>query len=159
MKFKFALVAAVAALAMPAVMSASAQEANIYANVGYTNFDGGGANLGAISGRLGVGFGPHFAVEGEAAFGIDDDAGLELDSEIGLFGVGKLPINNTVTLYGRVGFSRIETSPGGDDDGLAYGVGAEFSLTEKDAIRADVTRHDYDANEIDAWSISYVRRF
>jgi hypothetical protein len=161
MKFKLALVAAAATLAVPTVMSASAQEANVYINAGYTQFNGnnGGADLGAITGRVGVGFGKYFAVEGEASFGVDDDGGVELDNEIGLFGVAKLPINNTVNLYARAGVSRIETSPGGDDDGLAYGVGAEFNLTDKDGIRADVTRHDYDAGEADAWSLSYVRRF
>lgn len=159
MKTKLVLLASAALLAAPVAMTASAQEANVYINAGYTQFDGNGADLGAITGRVGVGFGQHFALEGEASFGLNDDNGVELDNEIGIFGVGKLPINNTVTLFGRVGVSRIETSPGGDDDGLAYGVGAEFNLTEKDGIRADITRHDYDAGEADAWNISYVRRF
>ncbi|HEX5006096.1 MAG TPA: outer membrane beta-barrel protein [Hyphomonadaceae bacterium] len=160
MKLKLALAAAVAALAAPAVMSASAQQANVYVSGGYTQFDGdGGGDLGALTGRVGVDFGRYFAVEGEASFGVADDDGLELDNELGAFVVGKLPVASTFDIFGRVGVSRIETSPGGDADGLAYGIGGEFHLTPKDGIRGDWTRHDYDEGEADAYSISYVRRF
>jgi hypothetical protein len=160
MKLKLALVASVAALAAPVVMTASAQEANVYVSGGYTQFDGdGGGDVGALTGRVGVGFGRYFAVEGEASFGISDDDGLELDNELGAYVVGKLPVASTFDLLGRVGVSRIETSPGGDADGLAYGVGGEFHLTSKDSIRGDWTRHDYDEGEADAYNISYVRRF
>ncbi len=159
MKLKIALAAA-AALVAPAFMTANAQAANIYINGGYTHFDGdGGAELGAITGRLGVGFGQHFAIEGEASLGVKDDGGLELDNEIGLFGVAKLPLTSQFDIFGRVGVSRIETSPGGEEDGLAYGGGGQFNLTANDGIRGDWTRHDYDAGEVDAYSISYVRKF
>lgn len=160
MKLKLALAAATALVAGPVYMSASAQQANVYVSGGYTRIDGdGGAELGALTGRVGVGFGQHFAVEGEGSFGIDDDAGTELDSELGVFGVAKLPISPQFDIFGRVGWSRIETSPGGDEDGLAYGVGGQFNLTEKDGIRGDWTRHDYDVGQADAYSISYVRKF
>jgi outer membrane immunogenic protein len=160
MKLKLALAAAAALVGGPVYMSASAQEANVYVSGGYTQFDGdGGAQLGAITGRVGVGFGQHFAVEGEGSFGIDDDNGTELDSELGVFGVAKLPISPQFDIFGRVGYSRIETSPGGDEDGLAYGVGGQWNLTEKDGIRGDWTRHDYDVGDADAYSLSYVRKF
>jgi outer membrane immunogenic protein len=160
MKLKLALFAGVAALAVPALAPASAQAANVYINGGYTRFEGdGSAELGAITGRVGVGFGRHFAVEGEASLGVDDDAGTELDSELGLYGVGKIPLGEKFEIFGRVGVSRIETSPGGDEDGLAYGAGAQFFFTPNDGIRGDWTRHDYDVGEADAYSISYVRKF
>jgi len=159
MKLKFALAAA-AALVAPAFMTANAQEANVYINGGYTHFDGdGGAELGAITGRLGVGFGQHFAIEGEASLGVKDDGGLELDNEIGLFGVAKLPLSPQFDIFARAGFSRIETSPGGEEDGAAYGVGGQYNLTANDGIRGDWTRHDYDAGDVDAYSIAYVRKF
>jgi len=158
MKLKLALAAA-AALVAPAFMSAHAQNANVYINAGYSNFDGNGATLGALTGRVGVGLGPNFAIEGEASFGIDDDSGLELDNEIGAFVVGKLPVSQQFDVFARVGVARIETSPGGSEDGLAYGAGGQFWLTGNDGIRGDFTRHDYDAGEVDQWNISYVRRF
>ena len=78
---------------------------------------------------------------------------------LGIFAVGKLPINPSFDLFARVGASRIETSPGGDLDGLAYGAGAQWNLTSVDGIRGDWTRHDYDEGDVDAYSLSYVRTF
>lgn len=160
MKLGIALAALAAAFAAPSLMTASAQQADIYLNGGYTQFDGNGADLGAVTGRVGVGFGKYFAVEGEASIGVNDDSGVELDNELGLFGVGKLPINERFDLFARAGVSRVETSPGGDADGFAYGVGANMYFTDKDGVRLDLTRHDFDdSGEVDAYSVSYVRRF
>jgi outer membrane immunogenic protein len=159
MKLKLALLAAVATLAVPAVMTASAQ---VYGSVGYANlnFDspGGDVNLGGIQGRLGYSFTPNIAVEGEGTLGVADDGGNELDSELGVFAVGKIPVSTQFDIFGRVGVSRTEVN-GVDDDGLAYGAGAQWNLTSQDGIRGDWTRHDYDAGEFDAWSVSYVRKF
>ena len=158
MKLKIALAAA-SMLVAPAFMTANAQ-AGVYVSGGYTHFDGdGGAELGGITGRVGVNLTPNFAIEGEGTFGVSDDSGTELDSELGAFVVGKLPINPSFDVFGRVGVARIETSPGGDEDGLAYGAGAQWNLTSQDGIRGDWTRHDYDAGDVDAFSLSYVRSF
>jgi outer membrane immunogenic protein len=147
-------------LALLAASPAAAQQSDVYVNLGVSRFDGdGGGDLTAATARAGVGFGPYFAVEGEASLGIGDDDGLELDNEIGLFAVGRLPVSPRFELLGRLGVSRIETSPGGDEDGLAYGVGAQFFFTPGDGVRGDITRHDYDVGEADMYSIAYVRRF
>jgi outer membrane immunogenic protein len=162
MKLKLALLAAVATLAAPAVMSASAQATGLYASGGYANFsfDTGtdDVNLGGIQGRLGYGFTPNLAIEGEGTLGVADDGGAELDNELGVFGVGKIAVSPQIDLFARVGVSRTEVN-GFDDDGLAYGAGAQWNLTSQDGIRGDWTRHDYDAGEFDAWSLSYVRQF
>src|SRR5262249_25439344 len=151
-----ALAAGAALFAVPAFSTASAQTANMYGTVGYSTFDGNGANLGAITGRLGVGFGQNFAVEGEASFGVKDDSGLELDNELGIFGVAKLPVTEQFDVFARVGWARIETDPGTDEDGVAYGAGGEYFFTPADGIRGEYTRHDYDAGDVDSWAISYV---
>jgi outer membrane immunogenic protein len=160
MKLKLALAAA-SMLIAPAFMTATAQQSSgVYVSGGYTHFDGdGGAELGGITGRVGVNLTPNFAIEGEGTFGVSDDSGTELDSELGAFVVGKLPINPQFDVFGRVGVSRIEISPGGEFDGLAYGAGAQWNLTSQDGIRGDWTRHDYDEGEVDAFSLSYVRSF
>lgn len=159
MKLKLALAAATILVA-PALMTANAQQSGVYVSGGYTQFDGdGGAELGAITGRVGVGLTPNFAVEGEASFGVDDDSGTELDNELGIFAVGKLPISPAFDIFGRIGYAQIETSPGGSEDGLAYGAGGQWNLSPVDGIRLDYTRHDYDAGDVDAWSLSYVRGF
>jgi outer membrane immunogenic protein len=158
MKLKYVL-AASAVLIAPAFMTAQAQQSNVYVGGGYTHFDGDGASPGAITGRVGVGLGPNFAVEGEASLGVSDDSGVELDNEIGIFGLGKIAVSPQFDLFARVGVSRTETSPGGDDDGLAYGVGGQWNLTSQDGIRLDITRHDYDSGEFDAYGLSYIRNF
>lgn len=141
-------------------MTANAQQSSVYVSGGYTHFDGdGGAELGGITGRVGVGLTPNFAIEGEASFGVTDDSGTELDNELGIFAVGKLPISPSFDVFGRVGLARIETSPGGSEDGVAYGVGGTLNLSPVDGIRLDYTRHDYDAGDVDAISLSYVRGF
>lgn len=159
MKLKLALAAATILVA-PALMTANAQQSSVYVSGGYTHFDGdGGAELGGITGRVGVGLTPNFAIEGEASFGVTDDSGTELDNELGIFAVGKLPISPSFDVFGRVGLARIETSPGGSEDGVAYGVGGTLNLSPVDGIRLDYTRHDYDAGDVDAISLSYVRGF
>ncbi len=159
MKLKIALAAA-SMLVAPAFLTANAQTSGVYVSGGYTQFEGdGGASLGGITGRVGVNLTPNFAIEGEGTIGVADDSGTELDSEIGAFVVGKMPISPSFDIFGRVGVARIETSPGGDEDGLAYGVGGTYNVTSSDGIRLDWTRHDYDAGEVDAYSLSYVRSF
>jgi outer membrane immunogenic protein len=160
MKTKLALLAAVAAIAAPAVMTASAQAPGFYASGGYANyhFDGADADLGGLQGRLGYSFTPNIAIEGEGTIGVVDDGPNELNNELGLYAVGKIPVSSQLDLFARVGMSRTEVNDN-DDDGLAYGAGAQWNLTSQDGIRGDWTRHDYDANEFDAYSVSYVRKF
>ncbi|MDZ4761525.1 MAG: outer membrane beta-barrel protein [Alphaproteobacteria bacterium] len=157
MKLKLIL-AATAMLAAPALMTANAQVANVYVTGGYTQLGGDAPEVGGVTGRVGVGLGTYFAVEGEGTFGVKDDGPFELDNQIGAFGVAKLPIAPSFDIFGRVGFSQTEIN-GFDDDGLAYGVGAIYYFTEMDGIRGDITRHDYDSAEVDSFGVSYVRQF
>lgn len=165
MKLKLALVTAAAVFAVPAAMSASAQASGtgLYGSVGYSNYNfdapGGDVNLGGIQGRLGYTFHPNFAVEGEGTVGVKDDGGNELNNELGIYAVGKIPVTSQLDLFARVGASRTEVNDN-DDSGLAYGAGAQWNFTAQDGIRGDWTRHDYDdSGEFDAWSVSYVRSF
>ena len=128
MKLKLALAAADAFVA-PAFMSAHAQDADVYINGGYTQLRRRRRHARRPDRPRRRRLGPNFAIEGEASFGVDDDCGLELDNEIGVFVVGKLPVATQFDLFARVGVARIETSPGGSEDGLAYGAGGQFYLT------------------------------
>lgn len=153
---KFALAAAVAVAAMLSVpMSAHAQ--NWYAGGAYTNFDADGADVDAVTGRLGYRFNPNFAVEGEASTGIGDDDGVDLNHNAGLYAVGILPLGERFDLHGRVGYQTTEVgTPIGDvsDDGIGYGVGATWRVTPAVGIRADWTRLEgEDEAEADALSV------
>ena len=156
---------ATAALAMAAVPAVSqAQEA--YGTVGYANVDADGPTLGALQGRLGYKFNPYVGIEGEAAFGISDDtvAGIdvELKHEVGAFVVGFLPVSPKAELFARAGYtsSSFKTSVGDvDGDGVAWGLGGQYHFTDKDGVRLDWTRHDYDAGNADVWAVAYTRKF
>ena len=157
---KFAIMAAVALAAlMAAPVSAHAQA---YAGAGYTNFDYSGGDVGAVTGRLGYRFGPHFAVEGEASTGIDEDDAIELNHNVGAYARAILPVTSNFDVHGRVGYttSEIDTPLGGvDDDGVAYGAGAEYRFTPNLGIRADWTRLEGDEAESDALSLGGVLNF
>lgn len=157
---KFAFLAAVAAAALMAVpVSAHAQA---YVGAGYTQFQTDGADIGAATGRLGYRFNPNFAVEGEASTGVDDDDGVDLNHNAGVYARGILPVTSNLDVHGRVGYTTSEfDTPLGDveDDGLAYGAGAEFRFSPSLGIRADWTRLEGEDEDADAISLGGVLNF
>jgi outer membrane immunogenic protein len=169
------LVAALAALMAAAGLAGTAQaqetgQTGLYANGGYTHFDAGDVTLGGVTGRAGYRFHPNFAVEGEATFGVKDDqvgaATVELDHAVGVFGVGIIPVAPNFDVFGRVGYGQVEASasvPGisasADDDGFAYGGGAQFMLTPQFGLRADYTRLEGEDDGVDTVSASAVVKF
>lgn len=155
---KFAMLAAVSAIAMFAVPGAA--NAQAYAGLGYTAMDTDAGDIGAVTGRLGYRFNQNFAVEGEGSFGVDDD-GVELDNNLGAYAMAILPVADTFDVHGRVGYQRSEFDTpfgGGDDDGVGYGVGATWRATPAFGVRADYTRLDGDF-ESDAISLGGVVNF
>lgn len=156
---KIAIMAAVAAIAlMAAPASASAQG---YVGLGYTNFDYDGGDVDAVTGRLGYRMGPHFAIEGEASTGLDDDD-VDLNHNVGGYLRGILPVSSNFDVHARVGYQTTEVdTPLGDfeDDGVAYGAGAEWRFAQNFGVRADWTRLEGDEGEADALSIGGVLNF
>lgn len=182
MKSLVVAASAVALLSVPGLAQAQDMGATrLYGTVGYANADLEDVNLGAIQGRLGARFGPYFGVEGEAAFGIDDDSidtglappapasvDVELKHQLGIYGVVFLPTSENFDLFARVGYStsEIEAEAAGisadeDADGWAFGVGGQFFFDGVNGVRADYTRHEFndDGGDADVWSIAYSRRF
>lgn len=159
-----AISAAAAAMALMAA-PASAQTwdtGRVYGGLGYTHYDLESAEVGAATGRVGYRFHPNFAVEGEGAIGVDDDEGAELDSAYGVYGVGILPVTSNFDVFARAGYQSIEaTRPGPDidDDGLGYGVGANYRLSERVGVRADYTRLQGEDDDTDAISLGASLNF
>jgi hypothetical protein len=170
---KRVLIAAAALAASAAAAPAFAQDATgWYGNLGYSNNDVEGVNLGEVTGRLGYRMHPNFAVEGEVGFGVNDEdvfpgTTAKLDNQAGIYAVGLLPVSPNLDVFARVGYGRAEVSvdgPGftgsGDGDGVRYGAGAQWMWDGANGLRGDWTRHDYgDNGNADVWSISYVRKF
>lgn len=155
------LLCAAAALGAAIAMPAAAQ-AQVYVGAGYTHYDTDGAgDLGAVTGRVGYRFTPNFAVEGEAGFGVKDDGPFELNHSVGAYAVGIIPLTSNFDLHGRLGYQTTEIgTPLGDreSDGVAYGVGGTFNITERFGVRADVTRLEGD-RDADTVSVGGVMRF
>lgn len=163
---KSLMIAASAALLSVAAIPAVSQAQEVYGTIGYAGVEANDADLGAIQGRLGYRFNPYIGVEGEAAFGVADDTvggvDVELKHELGAYVVGFLPVTPRADLFARVGYTSAEfdTSLGGvDNDGAAWGVGGQYHFTDKDGVRLDWTRHDYDGGDSDVWSLGYTRKF
>ncbi len=160
---KTLMFAAAAAVLTTAAIPAVSQAQEVYGTIGYGAVDlQDAADLGVIQGRLGYKFNPYVAVEGEAAFGVKDDADIELKHQLGVFAVGSVPVTPQAELFARVGYSgsTIDTPLGEvDGDGFAYGVGGQYNFTPKDGVRVDWTRHDYDGGEADVLALAYSRKF
>lgn len=166
--------AAITLIAAPAM----AQEpgSRVTGSVGYTQLDGDGGDLGAITGRAGYDFTRNFGVEGEASIGVRDDdftvagvpGSIEHKYDAAAYGVAKLPINENFELFGRLGYgtTRVTGELAGvqssdSTESINYGVGANYFFDGQNGVRADVTRRDFrgDAGEADTYGLSFVRRF
>jgi hypothetical protein len=160
---KFTLMAAVAAAAL--FVAPVSAHADWYAGAGYTQYEpDDGDSTGGVTGRLGYRLSPNFAVEGEGTFGIDDGDDAELNSAIGIYGVGILPIGSSgFDVHGRVGYNQIEMdrtfAPDIDDGGLSYGAGVGWNATQSLGIRADFTRTETDDGDADAISLGGTINF
>lgn len=122
----------------------------------------------ALVGRFGGFVHPNFAFEGRFGIGIKDDTQnvfgfdttLELDTLVGLYGVGHLYITESSSVYGLIGFSGVDGavtvagSPDSESDSetdLSYGVGANIGITKNIGLNAEYISYiskDFDLNAI-----------
>jgi outer membrane immunogenic protein len=164
------LIAAVACSTMLSTAGQAQEASKVYVNVGYSSLDTSVTNLGVVGARLGYEFTPNFAIEGEAGFGItnNDIAGVEVkvDNTFGAYLVGKLPLSDSFSLLGRVGYSHLKvsaaafgSSASADDGSAAYGIGAQYLLDGTNGIRGDYTRYEKDGSGFNGYTVSYVRKF
>ncbi len=176
---KLALVTAAAAsvLALAAIpAAASAQQAQqytgYYGTLGYTGTDvtNGGADLGSFTGRFGWKSNHFWGLEGEASVGVQHDTvgGVRenLNDQFAGYGTATVPLANHFDVFARLGYgqTRINSTPkgsGGTDNSLNYGAGADWFWDNKNGIRGDYTREDFQqgGGDADVWSASYVHRF
>jgi outer membrane immunogenic protein len=174
------LAVAAAVMAAAAATPAAADVVNStgpYVNLGGTWFstDNNSVDVTGVTGRFGYRFTPNFGVEGEASFGIDGDTAdflgtpvdVDLDDQFGVYAVGFLPITPNFELLGRVGYATIDAegtfggfSAGVDDDGLAFGAGAQYAFTRNFGVRGEYTRYVATEDDgVDAWTLAGVWAF
>ena len=180
----FAALAAAAAIAAPA----SAQTLPSYlapitynGSIGYTGIHASGADLGAVTLRLGADLGKYLGVEGEGSFGVVDENGsfsgaatkLHLNDEYAGYGVVRYPVLPNANVFARIGYGHSDIKASASANGLSasqtvgvdswnYGAGAQYFLDAKNGLRAEYTRYDFQdrgVQDADTWSVSYVRKF
>ena len=169
-------IATLSVAAIPALSHAQTVP-ELYGTLGYSGSRAEGADTGAVTGRLGAKLTPHFGVEGELSGGVKDDnidsngirSNIEPTHQAALYGVGFLPVTPNIDLLARIGYgnTQYKTNVAGvegkfDADSVNYGVGAQYKFDDKNGVRADYTRVNYDSNQFDdtdVWSLSYVRRY
>ena len=172
--------AAAALIAAPAfaqeqdhVQTAWWQPSDVYASLGYTGINqGGGASIGAITGRVDERFGKYFGLEAEVSAGAAGDTnaqgyGTWLEHQYAGYLVGYLPLTRKFDLFARVGYGdsliRYHGSNGYDLNTESFNVGAggQYFFTPHDGVRAEYTRQDSQdfGPSADTVAVSYVHKF
>lgn len=152
-------------------MIASAKE-NLYAGASFSSVDLDGVSPSAIGAHVGAKLHPNLAAEARFGIGMGDDKGFEVDNYYSVLAKGILPIQDNLSVYGLVGFSRVAVSYSetwcdpffgcfkaegeGSDSGLSLGAGAEFALTPKISVSAEYLMMVDDA---DALSVAASYKF
>jgi opacity protein-like surface antigen len=167
-----------------------------YGNLGWSHVTTNGASTEGIQGRLGYRFMPYLGVEGELRAGLSTGnttvtytsgtppvtGTINSDVKQTVAGagyvVGFLPLmSNRFDLLARVGYgwSRYNLTPTGlatthaDENGIRYGVGAQYLFDGKNGVRVDWTREHMNNftvpagvaidNNANVWGVSFVHRF
>ena len=167
--------AALSLFAVPA-MAQTVSSPTYYGTLGYTQLDTDGADLGAVTGRVGAKLHPNFGVEAETSFGVGHDdvnVGLvngkvERRYDVAGYAVASLPVTSNIDLFARAGYgvTEVKASAAGiaASDHLTsfnYGAGATYNLDAQNGIRADYTYRDFqhDQGGADTYALSFVRKF
>ena len=152
-----------------------------YGTLGATLYDVDSDVFG-IQGRVGWQSASYYGAEVEGSFGVNDDdqrfdfgtgtvdAKSGVDTQIAAFAVGRYPVSDKFNVLGRVGYHNTDIDVEFDDgttvledsfsdDGLAYGVGAEYAFDRKTSLRADYTIYDLDGANADSVSLAVARKF
>lgn len=178
MKTLIAAAAAAGTLALaPAIAQAqdAAVEPGAYINIGGAYASQDGIHLGAIQGKLGYRMNSWVGVEGEAAFGVDDDsvtvgavtASVKLKHQFAAYVVGFLPVGANTDLFARVGYgttkisaSALGAGASGSDESVNVGVGLQHHFDGVNGVRVEYLRSEYnDGGDADIFGVSYSRRF
>ena len=110
----------------------------------------------------------NFAVEGAYGFLFDKEVqGVNVEvTAFELVGVASFPIADKFSVFGKLGFAMWEVEASafglsGSEDGtdLTFGVGLQYDLTPKLAIRGQWQRYDIDDDDADLFSVGLIYRF
>jgi hypothetical protein len=164
--------------AAPAMAQSFQLNPSYYGTLGYNNFNSdNGADLSAVTGRLGARLTPYFGAEGEVSVGVGGDhtnfasgsQSVHLNDQYAGYAVGYLPVKPNIDLFARVGFGHTDLhtnaqgfAADGGADSWNFGAGGQYFFDHANGVRAEYTRQDYMCSHCDGadvWSVAYVRKF
>jgi hypothetical protein len=157
------LVAVVGAAAMTLSAGALAQGTvpNFYigAELGQTSVDTADEDFGL---KLLGGYQFHRNIAAEFAYGMLYDKGGVEATSLEITAVGLFPINPQFSIFGKLGFARVEfEAPGrgsADDNDLTFGLGVQWDANRNLGVRAGWQRYNVDPS-VDWLHIGAVWRF
>ena len=159
-----------------AFVSFAHAESDLYVTGGVSLADIENLEVKTLTLRGGWTFNDYLGAEIEGSVGVDGDnlpggnGDLDMDAQYGAFLVGRTPIGPNTNLFARIGYARTELDVGSttgsrviQNDGLAYGGGAEFMFSNEFGIRGEYTRYEEDdgptSESVDAVTLSAVYKF
>ena len=136
----------------------------------------------ALIGRAGSNLNQYFSIEGRLGIGLSDDTvsatdgvntasiSIELDTLIGAYGVGRLPLGESSSVYALVGVTRVDASisasltgfpsvsDSDDESDLSYGVGADIGILYNLWINVEYVQY-LDKSDLEVSAIALGLRF
>lgn len=132
----------------------------------------------ALVGRAGSNFNQYVSIEGRLGIGLSDDTvtsateslSIEIDTLIGLYGIGRLPLGKSSSLYALVGLTQVDattsTSMTGfgsssfsdDESDLSYGVGADIGIQYNLWVNVEYVQY-LDKSDVEVSAIAIGMRF
>lgn len=135
-----------------------------------------------LIGRAGSNINRYVSIEGRLGIGLSDDTitatdgtttasvSLELDTLIGLYGVGHVPFGESSSIYALVGFTQIDgtasasvtgfgsASVSDDESDLSYGIGADIGILYNVAVNVEYVQY-IDKSDFDVSAIAIGLKF
>jgi len=149
------------ALLLGASVTSFAAQPYLIGQIGKSEFDVDAGDDSDTYFSVGVGFdvNKNFAFEGSYKdYGGIDGRGWSADAtSFSAAAVGKLPLNASVELLGKIGLDlwEVDADPGDDDDGfdLFLGFGAGFNVNSRTDITVTYEMHEFDDVDVDVLAV------
>jgi outer membrane immunogenic protein len=125
----------------------------------------------ALIGLVGANITDRFAVEGRLGFGLQDDTvsvsgadvSTDIDSLIGVYGIGHINLGGGSSVYGLLGVSRAELtfsypdnpvleSKSDNKTGLSFGIGADIPVSNYVALNIEFVQYLMSGFDLSAFS-------
>lgn len=136
----------------------------------------------ALIGRAGSNLNRYFSIEGRLGLGLSDDTvtatsgtttaslSIEIDTLIGVYGVGHVPLGKSSSLYALVGLTQVDAtasasatdigsaSTSDDESDLSYGIGADIGILYNLWVNVEYVQY-LDKSDFDVSAIALGLKF